>query len=312
VVAGLGIFFVAMATSMFGAFDLTLPRAVEEWVSSQKGLGFFWAFVMGLLAGVVAAPCTGPVLAGVLTFVATTRSAFAGFFLLFVYALGVGLPFFVLGTFSIRLPKSGPWMDAVKSVFGLLLLGAAVWFVRPFLPELKLPGSALALAALSGGVVAAGILLGAVHRSFHGPALERALKSAGVASVVLGLTLRMVGASEPPVAWVYSHDEALARARAEGKPVLIDFYADWCAGCVELDKHVFTDARVQDEARRFVMLKLDATRPSDEMDALHDRYGVNSMPIVLFLGPDGRAREEPKIVGYIPPEPFVAAMRKVQ
>src|SRR5882762_2531045 len=126
VVAVLAVFLLILAASMFGAFEMTLPASLEAKLSVVRGAGFAHAFAMGLVAGVIAAPCTGPVLAGVLTFVATSRSAALGFWMLFSYALGMGLLFFVLGTTSLKLPRSGAWMEAVKTVLGVALVAAAV------------------------------------------------------------------------------------------------------------------------------------------------------------------------------------------
>src|SRR5438270_8003476 len=126
VVAVLSVFLLILAASMFGAFEMTLPASLEARLSSVRGAGFAHALGMGLVAGIIAAPCTGPVLAGVLTFVAASRSAALGFWMLFSYALGMGLLFFILGTTSLKLPRSGAWMEAVKTVLGIALVAAAI------------------------------------------------------------------------------------------------------------------------------------------------------------------------------------------
>src|SRR5947207_2742474 len=135
VIALLAVFLLALAASMFGAFDIALPASVQEKLQSVKGVGFAGAFGMGLVSGIIAAPCTGPVLAGVLTYVATQRSAVLGFWMLFTYAIGMGVLFFILGATTVRLPKSGAWMETVKSVLGVALVAAAVTLVRPYLPK---------------------------------------------------------------------------------------------------------------------------------------------------------------------------------
>src|SRR5262249_44936269 len=136
VIGGVAIVFLIFAASMFGAFEMALPASWQARLSQVGGKGFAGALAMGLVAGIMAAPCTGPVLGAVLTYVATTQKLALGGTLLFVYALGMGLPFFVLGTFAVSLPKSGPWMEAVKSVFGIALILLALYFLKDVLPPL--------------------------------------------------------------------------------------------------------------------------------------------------------------------------------
>src|SRR5213595_3282617 len=151
VVAVLAVLLVALAASMFGAYDIALPSALQQKLAGVRGTGFAGAFGMGLVAGIIAAPCTGPVLAGVLAFVATRRSAVLGFWMLFSYAIGMGLLFFVLGTTSLRLPRSGAWMETVKSVLGVALIAAAVSMLLPWLPKPhELPVSMRNVAIMAG------------------------------------------------------------------------------------------------------------------------------------------------------------------
>src|SRR5437899_1341582 len=177
VIAVLATFMVALAGSMFGAFEIALPSGLQQRLSSVRAAGFAGAFGMGLVAGIIAAPCTGPVLAGVLTYVATQRNAVLGFWMLFTYAVGMGVLFFVLGATSLRLPRSGPWMETVKSVLGIALVAAAVALVLPFLPRPgSLPLSARSVAVAAGLVGFAGVVAGALSLSFHGGAREKAIK----------------------------------------------------------------------------------------------------------------------------------------
>ena len=192
VVSVLAVFLLILAASMFGAFEMTLPASLEAKLSVVRGAGFAHAFSMGLVAGVIAAPCTGPVLAGVLTFVATSRSAALGFWMLFSYALGMGLLFFVLGTTSLKLPRSGAWMEAVKTVLGVALVAAAVGLLLPLLPKpgtIPVPPSAImwVAAALAFGAV----LGGALHLSFHGDAREKAFKAAALVVLLGAIGLRL-------------------------------------------------------------------------------------------------------------------------
>src|SRR5512133_4026264 len=161
----------AMAASMFGAFELQLPSSLQARLSGVGGAGRAGAFAMGLVSGVIAAPCTGPVLAAALTFVAAKGSVAFGLGIMFTYALGMGLLFFLIGAFSISLPKSGAWMETVKSVFGVALLAAAGVFLKDALPGAKaLFSAAHAAALLAAAAAAAGVLAGALQGGFHGSA----------------------------------------------------------------------------------------------------------------------------------------------
>ncbi|RMG21106.1 MAG: cytochrome C biogenesis protein, partial [Deltaproteobacteria bacterium] len=169
VITAVAAVFVVFAASMFGAFELRLPAGLQTRLSQVGGEGWAGAFLMGLVSGVVAAPCTGPVLGGVLTYVATTADVVAGGSLLFVFALGMGVLFFLLGTFSVSLPKSGPWMDSVKSLFGVALLVVALYYLKDVAPPLKaLLVDGPLMPWLTGAAAALGVLLGGIHLSFHG------------------------------------------------------------------------------------------------------------------------------------------------
>jgi thiol:disulfide interchange protein DsbD len=297
VIGGVALVFATMAASMFGAFELQLPASLQARLQGVGGAGYLGAIGMGLVSGIIAAPCTGPVLAAALAFVATKGSVAFGLGIMFAYALGLGLLFFLIGAFSVSLPKSGAWMDTVKSVFGVALLAAAGVFLKDAIPSLAplfLASRTAALAAA--GVAGLGVLLGAFHGSFHGPGLHRLLKGAGVALVVGGIVYASGAASARSRAnpagltWQFHQDEvaALARARAEGKPVIIDFWADWCAACKELDKTAWADPRVQAAAERFVLLKMDGSHDTDAFQAVFEKYQVLGMPTVVFIDASGR------------------------
>lgn len=173
VVVGLAVFMVVLATSMFGAFELALPSSLATKLNGVGGGGLIGALLMGSVAGFLAAPCTGPVLTGVLAWVSQTQDPVLGGLLLFVYALGIGVPFFLIGVFTVRLPKSGVWMEWVKSVFGIALLGLAISYLRDGFPAFgELLTSLTATLGRVGAVTLAaalafiGVAIGAVHLSF--------------------------------------------------------------------------------------------------------------------------------------------------
>jgi thiol:disulfide interchange protein DsbD len=314
---GLALFFAVMATSMFGAFDIALPQGVAQRLSQVGGSGYGGAFAMGLVAGIVAAPCTGPVLASLLTFVATSGKPLFGFGLLFTYALGIGLPFFLIGAFSMSLPRSGAWMEGVKSVFGIALLALALTYLRDAVPGLKGFLAPLApYAAATAVIVALGVLAGAVHRSYHDGIFDRALKTFGVAAVALGIFIRVSVPHDAQAAqatnWVHDHDAAITAAHAAGKPMMIDFFADWCAACKELDKFTYSDPTVAAESSRFVNLKVDGTIEDDKLLALYAKYGVVGLPTVVFLDSKGQLLPEPRITGFLEAPKMKALMEKVR
>ena len=326
-VAVLAVFLLALAASMFGAFDLNVPASVQQKLGLVSGAGFAHALGMGLVAGIVAAPCTGPVLAGVLTYVATRRSALLGFWMLFSYALGMGLLFFVLGATSVKLPRSGAWMETVKSVLGVALVALVLGLVLPLVASpAQLRAGPRAVGIVSAVLAFAAVLGGALSLSFHAQHREQALKGATLVLLLGAVALRMGWIAKPQVPeipWLRDEPAALAEARATGKGLLVDFSAEWCAACKELDLHVFSDPAVKAEvSERFVPLKIDATEETDEIARLEAKYGVPGLPTVLLMAcndpvpaqnecavpGDGPGR----VTGFIPPAEMIDRMRRVQ
>ena len=328
VVVLLAVFLLVLAASMFGAFEIALPYAVQQKLSGVKGTGFAHAFGMGLVAGIIAAPCTGPVLAGVLAYVATQRNAVLGFWMLFTYAVGMGVLFFVLGATSLRLPRSGAWMETVKSVLGIALVAAAVALVLPFVPRPgPLPLSTRTVGVVAGVLAFAGVLAGALSLSFHGAAREKALKAGALVLLLAGVGLRFGWAGAPrsdrpfQIPWLSDEKMAVQQSRATGKPLLIDFSAEWCAACKELDVHTWTDPVVAKEVSdRFVALKIDATDETEAIDQLTSKYNVPGLPTVLMMAcKDDRPPEcavpgegPTRVTGFLGPPEMLERLRRVQ
>lgn len=385
VIAGLAVFLIVLASSMFGAFELALPPALALKLNNVGGGGFIGALLMGSVAGFLAAPCTGPSLSGILVYVSKTQDPVIGAALLFIYALGIGVPFFLIGVFTIRLPKSGEWMEWVKSIFGIALLALAASYLRDAWPLFgaSLEGLAVTLGKVPGMVIASvlaivGVAVGAVHLSFKTPG-EAPMKALGVAVLVFAFLLRVAAMTAPETvrpdpglasqqatleksiaelnaalgdetdqskknrlakqladtrealanllhpytnfSWdlvfkadaqkAEAFDRALEKAKADCKPVMIDFFADWCAACKELDQHTYVEKSVATEADRFVTIKVDGTMDSDVTDALYARFGVKGLPTVAFVSPTGEILESPRVTGYLEPAPFLAEMQKV-
>lgn len=332
-VLGLAVFLLVLASSMFGAFDLALPSSLATKLNTVGGGGVIGALLMGSVAGFLAAPCTGPVLTGVLAWVSQTRDPVIGGLLLFVYALGIGVPFFLIGVFALRLPKGGVWMEWVKSMFGIALLALAVSYLRDAFSRqigdvLHAAGAALGKTgsiALAAVLAFLGVAIGAVHLSFK-ESRQWVLKGAGVAALLVAFLIRMAAPAAAPshdaFQWAVQFqadkvnsaapfDQALAQAKASCKPVLIDFFADWCAACKELDQHTYVAQDVISESQRFVTIKVDGTNDHEVLDGLYERFGVQGLPTVAFIDPMGQVLTEPKVTGFLPPEKFVKEMQKV-
>lgn len=305
VLVGIAGIVLALAASMFGAFEIQAPEFIRNRAESRKGgLG---AFIMGLFVGFVAAPCIGPFVLSLLTYVAQKADPVLGFVLFFTLAMGLGLPYLVLGTASgslKQLPRSGEWMVVVKKVFGFILVSLAVYFLRPLIPE-RIYDIALAVPLIVGGVY---LLFFEKNGSgigwFKGVKIALALALLGV-----GIAFALPERQKPHLAFTPYSDAAVAAAKAAGKPVMIDFYADWCMPCKELDKETFTDPRVIEATGNWVLLKANLTKEgAPEVKELRAKWQVKGVPTILFLGPDGLEKGE-RLVGFEPPEKFVLRLK---
>jgi thiol:disulfide interchange protein DsbD len=306
-----------MSASMFGAFDLTLPDSFMQRVSSVGGIGVRGAFVLGLVCGIVAAPCTGPVLGAILPWIAQTRNVAMGTVVGLTYSLGLGLPFFLVGAFAVSLPKGGKWMLGVKSFFGIVMLVLALYFARNAVPALAhLARPDTASLAVYAAIAVVGVAMGAVHLYWDddGDAVK-ARKGIGIALSVVGAFLFIAGWMTPKgsLTWEHSEEIAAAKARNEKRPLLVDFTATWCGACQELSLHTFSDPRVMEKAAaaKFVAVKVDATNDEDpQVDAVKDKYKVVGLPTVVIY--DSNGNERGRFKEFVGPEPFLAAIEGVE
>lgn len=308
-IVAVGVLFAGMGMSLLGLFTIQFPPRIQTWLSRHGGTGFGGTLALGAVSGLLAAPCAGPVIVGILGFVAQKSNPGLGWFLLFLYSLGLGTPFVVLALTAqhfVRIPMAGLWTEWVKHFCGLALLVGAVWYIRPALPYW-----AFVL------VVALGVAAGAafVHRLFptsdgrHHPLHHWTRIAAGLALFLfIGIPRNEPVVSPNGTAsltWMNSEPEALRTAMSSGKPVMIDFWAEWCEACKELESVTYADARVKSALEKsYILLKVDATDTS-KVESVLRKYDVTGLPTVLFLQPSGNVLTDLTLTGFLPVNDFL-------
>ncbi|MDB4977464.1 MAG: Cytochrome c-type biosis protein DsbD [Myxococcaceae bacterium] len=313
VAGALALMFGAMALSMFGAFELALPYQWTTWLGDRGGIGYRGAFVLGMASSLIAAPCVGPVLGLLLPWIGTTGRVGFGALCMVAYSFGMGLLFWVVGTFAVGLPKSGRWMEWVKSAFGLIMIGSALYFLRAWLPGYGSIERAPLHLALGLGLLALGLVLGAVHLSFSSEGLGRQRKASGIVLASLGIVITVGYLEARPAHADWEHDLASARqsAATSGSPLLIDFGASWCQACGELERHTFSDPRVIAESRRFVKVKVDLSpgQNTKQGTAWLQGYGARGLPLVVLH--DSQGKESARITEFVEADRMLQMLRAV-
>ena len=322
---------------MFGAFEMVLPDSVMQRLSAVGGIGYGGAFMLGLVSGVIAAPCTGPVLTGILVWISQTNSALLGAAAMAAFSVGLGVPFWIVGTFAVSLPKSGKWMLWVKSFFGVVMVIAALYFLKLAFPVLvKFANASWTFRAVALAVTVVGLLIGAVHLEWSdGGVGVKLRKGAGIVLMTAGgfafvaslEAPRELAAAEadpsagPLMKFIYSEAEATKKAKAEKRPLLVDFTAKWCIACGKLDRNTFADPRVRKAAGHFVALKIDVSvdeKLSDEeqekqeakFDKIQAKYGVVGLPTVILF--DSTGKERSRTTDFIGPDEFLKILETIK
>lgn len=309
VIAGI---FLILALSMFGLYEIQMPSGLMNKMQSGAKAGPMGAIVMGSITGFIGAPCVGPVIGVLLVYIAGTGDLLFGFTLMMTYAVGMGMLFLVIGTFSgalNSLPSAGGWMETIRNAFGVVMVAMAIYFVRLYIPE-----STLWMAS-GAFMVMVGVYTGAFARiEGEGEFGEKLMKSIGIIVLVAGLYFLIGGVAKAwpvsflstaapvtataggaqssgrEVEWlINAEEEGFALAAAESKPIMIDFYADWCAACKELDENTYNQPEVVSLSQRFVNIKMDFTRANTGSweKQMREKYRIVGMPTVILLKSDG-------------------------
>ncbi len=332
VLGAFALVFVVLSFSMFGFYELQLPVALQSKLSEEsghlqggRGIG---VFLMGALSALIVGPCVAAPLAGALLYIGQTGDAVLGGSALFAMALGMGAPLIAVGVAGgSLLPKTGPWMEGVKKAFGVLLLATAVWLVSPVVPPVA---AMLAWAAL---LIIPAIYLHALDplpptaKGWH-----RFWKGIGIVMLLTGAALligALAGSRDPlqplaglrggavaaesarlPFEPVRSVAELDARLAAVDRPVMLDFYADWCVSCKEMEKFTFADPAVRARLAGFTLLKADVTANSADDKALLARFGLFGPPGIIFFDPRGKEIAGVRVVGYQEAASFLRSLER--
>jgi thioredoxin:protein disulfide reductase len=321
--------FVALAFAMFGAYNLQLPSALQTRLTDasnrQKSGTYIGTFVMGALSALVVTACVAPAIIAALSVISQSRQVLRGAAALYATGLGMGVPLLIVGASAgDLLPKAGAWMDTVKQLFGVMFLGVAIYLAAPLLP------GALTMLSWAGLAILSGFWIFSLKARDGGPA-PAPLRGVGLIAVVYGVLLLIgtasgsrdplqpldrlsaatggAAAEEHALAFqriktVDDLERAVASATAAGKPVMLDFYADWCVSCKEMDRFTFTDAAVQAALAGAVLLQADVTANDDADKALLARFEIFGPPTIAFFGADGVERKNFRLVGFAPAPRF--------
>ncbi len=326
--------FVLLSLSMFGYYELQLPTALQSRLTDTSnrlhGGHLSGVFVMGALSAIIVGPCVAAPLAGALLYIGQTHDAMLGGSALFSMALGMGVPLLLIGASAgTLLPKAGAWMESVKRFFGVLLLAVAIWIISPIIPvgvQMSLWAALLILSAIF-----ARALDTLPHNATH---IHKLLKGIGILSLLIGIAyligalsgardvLRPLGAlgsgaqtaasTDLPFVRIKNLAELDARlAQAGGRTVMLDYYADWCVSCKEMERFTFSDARVRAKLKSAVLLQADVTANNDDDKALLARYELFGPPATLFFGADGGEMTELRVTGYQDAEQFLSSLQSV-
>ncbi|MBF8247711.1 MAG: thiol:disulfide interchange protein DsbD [Bacteroidetes bacterium] len=307
VLGGIGVLMFGLALSSFGLYQIQMPYWLTSKLGGASTTGILGLYFSGLVVGVFAAPCIGPPVIALLTFVGFKGDPWFGFWAFFVLSIGLGFPYLILGTFSgllKKIPRSGDWLTWVEKVFGVVLTGGALfYFSLAVFPKFAV--YVIPLVSVLGGAY-----LGFLEPSGKTRKVMHELKLAfGIVAIMFGI-YTFSRLQEETVAWEPYSEKKLEIARENSQPVIMDFYADWCIPCLELDRKTFVDREVIRTTKEFLRVKVDLTRfDSPESESLRKKYNIAGVPTIVFLRPDGTEELSSRVIGYLPPEEFLTRIK---
>ncbi len=306
----IGLLMFGLALSMFGLYEIQVPYWLTSKLGTGNTTGTIGTYISGMVVGIFAAPCVGPPIIALLAYVGTVGDPLFGFWIFFVLSLGLGLPYLILGTFSglmQKMPKSGVWMEWVKKVFGIVLIGVGGFYLGlAFFPQ-------VVEWVIVGTLFLGGLYLGFLERSGTDKKGFKLVKYAtGTVAIVLGIMFYM-NLQKEGIIWEMYSEEKIVAAEANNQAVMIDFYADWCIPCMELERMTFTDTEVIDSTLDMVRLKVDLTHfDSPESEALRQQYNIAGVPTIVFIDSNGNEVTEARVVGFMRPNEFMRRIEMVK
>lgn len=345
VISIFSLIFILLALSMFGFYEIQLPSSWQTRLSSisdsQQGGSMIGAFVMGALSAIIVGPCVAPPLAGALLYISQTGNQLLGGLALFTLGIGMGVPLLIIGgSAGSFLPRAGMWMESIKKIFGVLLLAVAIWFISRVVPP------AVELYMWAALLIVTAIYMGALDQMQENATWRRLWKGIGIIMLVYGIVL-VIGASSgsdsvlKPLQGIaqvstgtgggsaagateqYEHglpfkriksyadlQAAVKKASQNGQNVMLDFYADWCISCKEMEAYTFPDPAVRAALKNVVLLQADVTANDDTDTALMQKLGIVGPPAILFYGKDGKELRSYRVVGFVKAAKFAAHIRE--
>jgi thiol:disulfide interchange protein DsbD len=326
--------FVALALSMFGFYDIQIPASLQDKLTrisnSQEKGKLSGVAIMGAVSAVIVGPCVAPPLVGALAYISQTGDELLGGMALFAMGMGMGVPLLIIGgSAGSVLPRVGPWMDTIKKIFGVGLLALAIWFMSRVISD------GVELYLWGGLFIVTAIYMGALDQLERGKGWPRLWKGLGLIMLIYGVLL-LIGASSgsgslsrplhgvafngstspdvqhltfTPIKTVADLDTELQRATSISKPVMLDFYADWCIECIRMESTTFTDPKVHMALNDVILLQADVTANDDEDKGLLKRFGIYGPPAILFFNTQGQERSEYRLYGYFKAPEFINHVR---